>query len=525
MPDIRVQDEQGIVHVFPDGSTPEMIAKAMNVKPPRGGVDIPDAIAQARQQIIPNELKPSERAMQQTMGGPPMFVDVPKGSKESFETAGQKGYATGAKVGMALPIAPAAVFAPGPTALALAGGSAGGYIGSNLGEAGARAFGASPYDAETASDVGGALGGLVGGVFGPKAFTATKGVVGNALRTPYGPTTGASALKPGVKAVASIGKYFGGPELADWMVPERSAGPTGPYSKLQSRLPTALRGDPFSPTPPEVAPELGSPENPGWMSKIPTRMPKPISTPAPSPFAGATPSNVPTGNAELPPTTGAQTPFPVVGKASTVTNTPKIVSATAGEPGFSGSEGRAATWTNEAVQRLAQQGNREAISQAIRRGMELPPGARYIMGDPDFSRAVYNPREVTQFTPEGTPIRNKSNPIAQNPSAKARIATPFSPAGPQVVSGNPYGPQDIAYRAHTAGTPEIDVNAHAHATASPQEAAQYAASRNEGVNQKVSRIDLRRFKPGEVEEMKGPNGDTWYKFNRPLTQADYLDEQ
>lgn len=34
MPDVRVQDEQGIVHVFPDGSTPEMIAKVMNVKPP-----------------------------------------------------------------------------------------------------------------------------------------------------------------------------------------------------------------------------------------------------------------------------------------------------------------------------------------------------------------------------------------------------------------------------------------------------------------------------------------------------------
>lgn len=32
--DIRVQDEQGNIHVFPDGSTPEMISKVMNVKPP-----------------------------------------------------------------------------------------------------------------------------------------------------------------------------------------------------------------------------------------------------------------------------------------------------------------------------------------------------------------------------------------------------------------------------------------------------------------------------------------------------------
>jgi hypothetical protein len=34
MPEINVQDEQGNTHVFPDGSTPEMIAKAMGVKPP-----------------------------------------------------------------------------------------------------------------------------------------------------------------------------------------------------------------------------------------------------------------------------------------------------------------------------------------------------------------------------------------------------------------------------------------------------------------------------------------------------------
>jgi hypothetical protein len=34
MPEVRVQDEQGTIHVFPDGSTPEMIAKAMKVKLP-----------------------------------------------------------------------------------------------------------------------------------------------------------------------------------------------------------------------------------------------------------------------------------------------------------------------------------------------------------------------------------------------------------------------------------------------------------------------------------------------------------
>lgn len=37
MPEIRVQDEQGTIHVFPDGSTPEMIAQVMKVKPPSSG--------------------------------------------------------------------------------------------------------------------------------------------------------------------------------------------------------------------------------------------------------------------------------------------------------------------------------------------------------------------------------------------------------------------------------------------------------------------------------------------------------
>lgn len=50
MPDIRVLDEQGTTHVFPDGSTPEMIAKAMNVKPPSSELQAPNAVAQAQQQ-------------------------------------------------------------------------------------------------------------------------------------------------------------------------------------------------------------------------------------------------------------------------------------------------------------------------------------------------------------------------------------------------------------------------------------------------------------------------------------------
>jgi hypothetical protein len=42
----------------------------------------------------------TERAMQQSMGGNPMFVDVPVGTKELFERAGREGYDTGAELGM-----------------------------------------------------------------------------------------------------------------------------------------------------------------------------------------------------------------------------------------------------------------------------------------------------------------------------------------------------------------------------------------------------------------------------------------
>lgn len=56
-------------------------------------------------------------------------------------------------------------------------------------------------------------------------------------------------------------------------------------------------------------PELGSPENPGWMAKLPTRMPRQAATPPvrTSPFEGMTSSATPIGNAELP--QGNATPF------------------------------------------------------------------------------------------------------------------------------------------------------------------------------------------------------------------------
>lgn len=108
-----------------------------------------------------------------------------------------------------------------------------------------------------------------------------------------------------------------------------------------------------------------------------------------------------------------------------------IVSPGLPEPRVSGSEGRPATWTNERVLQLARQGNREAIAQAVRRGMELPENTRYVMGDPDYPRAVYNPKEATRSTPEDMPIRNAANPNVK--SARGRIQVPPLGAVPREV--------------------------------------------------------------------------------------------
>src|ERR1700736_5124912 len=56
MPEIRVEDTQGVVHVFPDGSTPEMIASALGVKPPNAEANsiaaLPNAAQQARTSLL-----------------------------------------------------------------------------------------------------------------------------------------------------------------------------------------------------------------------------------------------------------------------------------------------------------------------------------------------------------------------------------------------------------------------------------------------------------------------------------------
>lgn len=84
-----------------------------------------------------------------------------------------------------------------------------------------------------------------------------------------------------------------------------------------------------------------------------------------------------------------------------------------------GNEGRGATWKTEDLYKMIQNPDldiatkREAISQLVLRGKELPPNARYIMGDVTHGSATYNPRDVTKFTPEGVPLRQGGKKLTE----------------------------------------------------------------------------------------------------------------
>lgn len=124
-------------------------------------------------------------------------------------------------------------------------------------------------------------------------------------------------------------------------------------------------------------------------------------------------------------------------KAQAEAAKPKIISPTEGEPRRTGNEGRPATWTNEYILDEARKGNRDAITQAVLRGLPLPENARYVMGDPDASRAILNPREVTRFTPEGEPIRNKANAQTAEPTARIPIISRNPRPIPQLTPLDP----------------------------------------------------------------------------------------
>lgn len=168
--------------------------------------------------------------------------------------------------GLAVPFAEAGGFLPGLVKL----GSS--TAGAALGKAGGRFVGGELFG-EPGAEVGGVLGGLAGGTIGYRS----PEMLGRTIEHFTGPGTAPSWIlpqnDPELIAQQKLGAFMnrgyrnvgepqaapelGSPENPGWM------------AKLPTRMPTAQ----------EPEPELGSPENPGFMAKLPTRMPTKVGEP------------------------------------------------------------------------------------------------------------------------------------------------------------------------------------------------------------------------------------------------------
>lgn len=173
-----------------------------------------------------------------------------------------------------------------------------------------------------------------------------------------------------------------------------------------------------------------------------------------------------------------------------------IVPPGAGAPKVGVSEGRPATWTNERVIQLATQGDRNAISQAVRRGFMLPENVRYVMGDMDYASGVSNPKSVTKFSPTGEPI----------------------------IQGAPMQ-EDIAYRSRDVGENGIpaDVRSHAHATTDLEDLQRLAPGRESvtGKAQEFVKADLTKLTEGkDYVRVHRPGEADWIRFLRPLKESE-----
>jgi len=256
---------------------------------------------------------------------------------------------------------------------AVGGSAAGGYGGRELG----RIVGHPEEGAQIGATVGGLAGGFFGGMRGEP--TPEKGPfvpVSESPGTYRGPSQVAQADRVAARAAAT--------ERA----PVPVAQSPGPY-RGPSSLPPNVQSIAEGPTAPlHSAIRSGQAQ----VNRLGARSLVPVSeSPVPKPEPSSTGSIITLGG----------------GKEGGLKS-----------PTMTGSEGRAATWTNEKVMAEAAKGNRWAIEQVNRRGLEPPPNSRYIMGDPDLFRAPFNPKETTRFTPEGTPIRDMAPPVK---SSRARI--------------------------------------------------------------------------------------------------------
>jgi hypothetical protein len=323
-----------------------------------------DAVPTEEQQVanlpkmqtpLPPGLQPTERAMQYSMGGMPQFVDVPKGTKQAYEAAGKKGMATGAGIGLGLLAVPQAIAAP----LATAGAAVAGYGLGKAAKYGSALLGAGEVG-QMASEYGGnILGGVAGGAVGAGINAGVRRMVAGKvwIQQPNGSWVAdpwADALTFGTKIGKAILNHLAPKPAQDLAMADA-------YAATRAVQRQAARNALVSKTP--LGPEAPPPAAPPEM------------------FPGATPSNIPVGNAQLPPATqGAQQPPAFVSKFQPP-QTPqpsKLV--------LPGSTPPPVKVTYQSVPRkklyeMAQTGDIQAGLELIRnpKGFELPPNFKYLI--------------------------------------------------------------------------------------------------------------------------------------------------
>jgi hypothetical protein len=202
MPEINVQDEQGNTHVFPDGSTPEMIAKAMGVKPPSAALSplSPPPIRVPVQKPEFVSLLTGRKSINQGNNDAPMpgvsdgpglaeglgeydkasGGEVGGGAHDLFKGDFAKGLhriisGIGAGLTPAVALTGPATVAAAPVTSGVSVGT--GLLGSKLARAAASSMGATPDQTDLAGDVGGFAGGYGGtklNKLGPKLLLRGK---------------------------------------------------------------------------------------------------------------------------------------------------------------------------------------------------------------------------------------------------------------------------------------------------------------------------------------------------------------
>lgn len=188
MPDTRVQDEQGNIHVFPDGTTPEMMAKALNVKAP-GSAAAPNlktgegmeeaSLQQAHRQFTGTGDQGNYNAQGRKVSGPngePLSL-LEKAAQQQNDRQARLGSAMNRASNSPTPVTNASmVYAPMAAAKSLIGAK----VGSKVGGAVA---------GEKGQLVGGILGGIGGGMPWSRAGVS---------RMAY---TNTGEVKPGLAAI------------------------------------------------------------------------------------------------------------------------------------------------------------------------------------------------------------------------------------------------------------------------------------------------------------------------------------